>query len=384
VRITGVRTRIVSVPFRRADRWSSGTQRGVTTVLVLVDTDEGATGIGEANGDRSAAAVAAAVSAMGPLVVGHEPFDIEAITGAIFDAGKWRNVRPFANQAIAGIETALWDLVGKGCGQPVYNLMGGRVRDEVDFFYYLQHQERVLMVEEARLAVESGFSVIYLKVGVDDDADIATVAAIREAVGREVKIRVDANEAWTPGTAVSMIERLQPFELDFVEQPVASRDLDGLARVRSASRIPIAANQAAFTHFDVLEVIKRNAADVIVTGPHQAGGLLQFKKIAALVETAGLPINRHAVGELGVGAVAGLHVAVTLPNLTDGNQTHHQLLADDVLAEPLQLDQPRVTPPTRSGLGVDLDEDKVDHYEQIYLAEGQFYNVAPATSSCRL
>src|SRR5207247_556265 len=154
MKITNVRTKILSVPFRAPDRWSGGTQAGVTSVIVLVDTDEGVTGIGEANGDRSAAAVAAAVAAMEPLVVGRAPFDIEAVTSAVFGAGKWKNVRPFANQAIVGIETALWDIVGKICGQPIYNLVGGRVRDEVDFFYYLQQQDRKAMTEHARAAVD--------------------------------------------------------------------------------------------------------------------------------------------------------------------------------------------------------------------------------------
>jgi muconate cycloisomerase len=193
-------------------------------------------------------------------------------------------------------------------------------------------------------------------------------------VADRIKIRVDANEAWPVGHAVSMIERFYPFNLEFVEQPVASRDLDGLARVRAASRVPIAANQAAFTHYDVLEVIKRRAADVIVTGPHQSGGLLQFKKIAALVETAALPLNRHAVGELGVGATAGLHVMATLPNLMDGNQIHHQLLADDVLAEPLRLKGGTLAVPHGPGLGIVLDHDKVEFYARQYQEHGQYYN----------
>ena len=374
MKITRVRTRTLSVPYHRPDRWSGGENHGLTTVLVFVETDAGLTGVGEANGDRSAAAVAAAVEAMSPLVVGREPFAVEAITLAIFRRGKWHNVRPFANQAVVGIEMALWDVIGQACGQPVVNLFGGRVRDEVDFFYYLQQGDRRQMVEDALRAVAEGYRVLYLKVGVDDEADVATLSAVREAVGNRPKIRVDANEAWPAGHAVAMIERLRPFDLEFVEQPVPSRDLDGLARVRAASRVPIAANQAAFTHYDVLEVIKRQAADVIVTGPHQSGGLLQFKKIAALVETAGLPINRHAVGELGVGAAAGLHVMATLPNLMDGNQIHHQLLADDVLAEPLQLEGGMLRVPPGPGLGIVLDADKVEFYARQYEAHGQYYN----------
>jgi L-alanine-DL-glutamate epimerase-like enolase superfamily enzyme len=375
MKITSVHTRILSVPYIEPDRWSGGANAGITTVLVIVETDQGVAGIGEANGDRSAAAVAAAIDAMAPLVVGREPFAIEAIQADIFRRGKWHNVRPFANQAIVGIEIALWDIIGKVAGQPIANLMGGRIRDSVDFFWYLQRNELPRMLEEARRAVSVGYEVIYLKVGLDERDDLALAAAVRDAVGDGPRIRVDPNEAWTPGQAVRMARALEPSGIDFLEQPVASRDLDGLARVRFASPIPIAANQAAFTHFDVLEVIKRNAADVIVTGPYQAGGLLQFKKIAALAEMACLPINRHAVGELGVGAVAGLHVCSTIPNLTDGNQTHHQLLADDILVAPvLHFQRGKVDVPTGPGLGIELDWDKVERFADLYSRHGQYFN----------
>jgi L-alanine-DL-glutamate epimerase-like enolase superfamily enzyme len=375
MKITGVRTRILSVPYRRSDVWSGGTNAGLTTVLVYVDTDEDISGIGEANGDRSAEAVAAAIRAMSPLLVDQDPFSVEAIVGAIFRTGKWHNVRPFANQAVVGIETALWDIIGQTCGQPIHNLWGGRLRDSVDFFYYLQQAEPEAMVAEAKQAVGAGYSVLYLKVGVDDDEDVRTVAEIRSAVGDKPKIRVDANEAWSPGAAVAMVERLRPLGIDFLEQPVNSRDLSGLRRVRALSPIPIAANQASFTHFDVLQVIRSEAADVIVTGPHQVGGLFQLKKVAAMCETAGLPLNRHAVGELGVGAVAGLHVMATIPNLTDGNQTHHQLLVDDVLADPvLEFHRGRMTVPSGPGLGIVLDDDKVDKYAALFERDGQYFN----------
>jgi L-alanine-DL-glutamate epimerase-like enolase superfamily enzyme len=343
-------------------------------VLVFIETDDGLTGIGEANGDRSAVAVAAAIASMEPLITGRTPFEIEATVADIYQRGKWHNVRPFANQAVAGIEMALWDLAGKICGQPVVNLLGGPVRQSVDFFFYLQRTELHTMIQEAQQAAEQGYSVLYLKVGLDDEQDINSVRALREALGPTVKIRVDANEAWTPGHAVMMIQRLAPFGIDFVEQPVASRDLDGLVRVRLASPVPIAANQAAFTHFDVLEIIKRGAADIIVTGPHQAGGLLQLKKIAAMAETAGLPFNRHSVGELGVGALGGLHVIASLPNLMDGNQTHHQLLADDVLSDQLHFEKGRLAVPDSPGLGVVLDEDKVEHYARRFESGGQYLN----------
>jgi L-alanine-DL-glutamate epimerase-like enolase superfamily enzyme len=307
-------------------------------------------------------------------VIGREPFEIEATLSAIFRRGKWHNARPFANQAVAGIEIALWDLVGKICGQPIANLFGGRVRDSVDCFYYLQRREREPMLAEARKAVADGYGVLYLKCGLAERDDLDTVSSVRDAIGPEPLLRLDPNEAWTPGQAVRMSRLLEPYGIDFLEQPVASRDLDGLARVRASSAIPIAANQAAFTHFDVLEVIKRNAADVIVTGPHQAGGIMQLKKIAAMCETAGLPLNRHAVGELGVGMAAGLQVCATIPNLTTGNQTHHQLLAGDVVKTPIELVAGAMTVPTGPGLGVEIDEEQVGIYAEAYERNGQYYN----------
>jgi L-alanine-DL-glutamate epimerase-like enolase superfamily enzyme len=112
-----------------------------------------------------------------------------------------------------------------------------------------------------------------------------------------------------------------------------------------------------------------------VTGPYQPGGLLQLKKIAALAEMARLPINPHAVGELGVGAGAGLHVCSTMPNLTDANQTHHQILADDTLAGPvLHFQRGKVDVPTGAGLGIELDWEKVEHFAELYTSHGQYFN----------
>ena len=376
MKVTGISTRLLSIPFRRPDAWSAGAARGITTVLVLIDTDEGLRGIGEANGDRSARAVAEAIETMAPYVIGRAPFDLEPIVRDLMEGGKWRNVRPFANQAIAGIDIALWDIIGQAAGQPVCNLLGGRVHREIDFFWYVQRGAPDAMAAEALRAVADGYEVLYIKIGVGDAEDLAAVAAVRDAVGPGPKLRVDANEAWAPGHAVAMAHRLEPYGIDFLEQPTTARDFAGLAAVRARSPIAIAANQSAFTVQDVLEVIRHEAADLIVTGPHQAGGLLAMKKAAIIAEAAGLPINRHAVGECGVGAIAGLHVCATMPNLTDGNQTHHQLLVDDVLETPLVFRGGKLDVPTSPGLGITLDWDKVERFAEAFEDQGQITTVA--------
>lgn len=377
MKVTGIGTRLLSIPFRRPDEWSVGAARGITTVLVLIDTDEGLQGVGEANGDRSARAVAEAIETMASYVVGRDPYDIEPIVRDLMEGGKWRNVRPFANQAIAGIDMALWDIVGQAAGQPVCNLLGGRVHREIDFFWYVQRDEPARMAAEARRAVDAGYGVLYIKIGIDDFEDLEAVAAVRAEVGPRPKLRVDANEAWSTGQSVSMAHRLAPYGIDFLEQPTTARDFAGLASVRARSPISIAANQAAFTVQDVLEVIRHEAADVIVTGPHQAGGLLAMRKAGIVAEAAGLPINRHAVGECGVGAIAGLHVCAAMPNLTDGNQTHHQMLVDDVLETPLEFRNGKLEVPTTPGLGIALDWDKVERFAEAFEAEGQISTPGP-------
>ena len=123
----------------------------------------------------------------------------------------------------------------------------------------------------------AGFETIYLKSGFDRRKDVADVAAVREAIGPGPKLRIDANEAWSPAEAIAIIHQLEPYALEFVEQPVSMYDLDGLARVRRAVRTPIAANQAAWLEFDVLEIVRRRAADVVLTCPHQLHGLFAFK-----------------------------------------------------------------------------------------------------------
>jgi L-alanine-DL-glutamate epimerase-like enolase superfamily enzyme len=155
-------------------------------------------------------------------------------------------------------------------------------------------------------------------------------------------------------------------------------DLEGLARVRRAARIPVAANQAAWLEFDVLEIVRRRAADVIVTCPHQLPGLLAFKKVAGLCEVAGLPIIKHSFGDLGVTTFAAAHVLATLPNATLANQTHYNLLEDDVIAGgPPEFAAGALGLPEGAGIGVELDPEKVALYEELYQREGEFSVYGP-------
>jgi L-alanine-DL-glutamate epimerase-like enolase superfamily enzyme len=378
VRITDVRVTIVSLPFAEAETWVWGRREGITNALLEVTTDEDVTGIGECPGHPTVALVHAVLEHMRDAVVGEDPTRIEHVLGLALARRGLHHFRHAANTALGGLEIALWDIVGKLAGQPLANLLGGPVRDRIPYYRYIPMGPSEQMAELAADGVGEGFDTVYLKSGFDREKDVADVAAVRDAIGPEPELRIDANEAWSPAEAIAIMRDFEPYDLEFVEQPVSMYDVAGLARVRRAARIPVAANQAAWLEFDVLQIIRERAADVILTCPHQLHGLLAFAKVAALCEFAGLPIVKHSFGDLGVTTFAAAHVLSTLPNATLANQTHYNLLEDDVIVGgPPVFERGALRLPEGPGIGVTLDAERVALYEEVYRREGEFSVYGP-------
>jgi L-alanine-DL-glutamate epimerase-like enolase superfamily enzyme len=375
VRITELKTTIVSVPYTQAEKWSGAGRGGLTSVIVEVTTADGLTGVGEATGCSGGTVepVRAAIESARPLLLGLDAFAVEAFTQRFYGAARWHAMRPFANQALAGIEIAMWDLIGQACGQPVHRLMGGALRDEILCFGYLsQPAAPEALAQQALAYVEAGYTTVYLKVGLGAGIDVRSVQAVRQAIGDRARLRVDATEAWDAGTAIQMIRKLEQFDLEFVEQPTPRRDIAALAHVRRNVGVPIAANQTIWSEQDVIEMIRREAADVIVTGPLWAGGLTGLKKIAWLAEAAGLRFCRHCI-DLGVGTAAGAQVLATLPNLMDGNQILLERLSGDVVrAGELDYRDGKLKVPARPGIGVTLDAARLAQHHAYYQAHGEF------------
>jgi len=272
-------------------------------VLVEVTTDDGVTGYGESTGDRSAEACAALVRHITPLLLGRSPFDVEALTTGVQKRAKLDNAPRYASHALAGIELALWDIIGKAVGQPVHRLLGGAVRSEIDYYAFLRGGTTAELVADAEAAAADGFSVFYMKVGLGERADLTNVAAVRGAIG-ERKLRLDANEAWDPATAIRMIQRLARFDLEFVEQPTPARSIGALRQVKEAVDVPIAADQCAYTLAEGFEVCRLRAADVLVLGPHETGGLLGLRKAAGIAGAAGLNVCLHGQLDSGISTCA--------------------------------------------------------------------------------
>jgi muconate cycloisomerase len=360
MKITGVRTTPLQVLFKTAYHWALGVDEGADVVLVEIETDAGITGIGESMGQPSAAAVIAMLEAALPRLVGAPAADIARLTAEARLAMMGCGATPrYASQAVTGLDLALWDLAGKAAGQPAHQLLGGAVRDHVSYFAFPQGETTEALVAEAAVGAAEGYPVIYFKIGRGEDIDMANVAAVRQAIG-DRRMRVDANESWDTLTAIRMIRKLAAYDVEFVEQPTPSGSIAALAQVKAAVEVAIAADQCVYSAAEAFEVCRQRAADVIVLGLHESGGMLGFRNTAAVAGAAGINICLHGVYETGITTCAANQIAATLPNLDDGNQIMWQLLSEDIVASPdLTPQAGRLGIIAGPGLGFELDRDAV-------------------------
>ena len=369
MRITQVDALPLAIPLAQEFHWAGGAQLGANLVLFSVHTDDGVVGRGE-----TVCEAPAAVAEYGRLiarqVVGRDVGAVEAILRSIWTEGRWKTTPQFTQFVVAGIETACWDALGRTLGVPSRTFFGGAVREELDFFGFPQGDDAETLAADARRLADH--DVIYLKVGRARDDD-SIVAAVRDAIGPATRLRIDANEAWDAATAVERIRRLSVYDLDWVEQPVPHWDVAGLAHVRRKVDVKIAADQAVYTTQQLRQVLEAEAADVVVQGPHDAGGLLRFRQQAAVCAAWGVPVNLHAFMQSEISFLAQAQVASTIPNLTDGNQVMHQLLAER-LTTGVDVSTPggRFRLPDGPGHGFELDEDAVERAHERFLRDGAY------------
>lgn len=375
MKITEVRATCVALPYKQAECWTDGCRDGVNNVLVEIETDAGIIGWGEATcgSGNSADPTREVIEAFRPYLLGEDPCNINRHIDRFYNLARWRLWRVFTNTALAAIESALWDIKGQALGQPVSELLGGRLRDRIPVFGYLMHDSPEGIGEQARTMVAAGFRVLYFKVGLDAAEDERTVRAVREAAGPEARLRIDANEAWDLATAISRIERLSSYGLDFVEQPLAGHDLLGMAELRRRVRVPIAANQSCWTLDDVLNVVRHGAGDVMVAGLHWLGGIVNMVKAGAICQAAGIRFCRHSSGEMGIAAAAGFHAMATMTLIDDGSQSYFSHWRRDVLADDSMAIVDGCQPvPSGPGLGVRVDAARVAEYAELYRRQGPF------------
>jgi L-alanine-DL-glutamate epimerase-like enolase superfamily enzyme len=375
MKITNLKTTIVCVPFCKVYPWRLGEANGITAVLAEVTTDTGLVGIGESPCFfPSAEGIKAAMDSCTPFLLGEDPFDHERIYKRILAYNGLYYDRVFAGLTLSGIDLALWDLMGKAANQPLYKLLGGRVHQEARFICIVPLAEPPKMAEAAQRAVGQGCHTLYVKYDGDEQQLIDRLQAIRAAIGPKPNLRLDFNQGLTPGFAVKFIRELERFGLETVEQPCGEEDLAGLRYIKDSISTPVISDESSKTFYHAYNTIKAEAADIIQIDPFTTDGLWGVRKACGIAEAAGLPVVFHCIGELGLNQMKIVHLAVSTPNATIDHQTLYDYNSDDVIIGGLlAFDHWTMKPSSRSGLGVELDRNKVNQYAELYKSQGGRY-----------
>ncbi len=348
----------VELPYLQPFTISLGTSTKSIDVVVKIVDEEGRVGWGEASPARriigeSEETIIAAMHTLAPSIIGEDPLNIERIEEKM-DRAILGNT-----SAKLGLEMATLDLKGKILGVKVRDLLGGYSdRVETDFTIGIKSPED--MAKEAVSIVERGFRTIKLKVGVDVEEDIARVKAVRDAVGKDVRIRIDANQGWTVKQAMKALVEMDRYDLELAEQPVRWNDLDGMAVLTSMSPIPIMADETVHTPEDALRVVEMGAADYINIKLTKAGGLLKARRIAAISETAGIPNMIGCMMEGGVSITAAVHFAAATRNVVTTDLDSDLSLKEDFVDGGAGYSNGYRILPDGSGLGnLRVKEDKL-------------------------
>jgi len=368
----------VSVPYTHREVSSLVNRDGVTDIIVKATTDDGLVGWGESCSGANVTSVLGALEGMRPFVIGCSPWESERIRQELWHRGMWSWRQHTACFAYPGIDMALWDICGKASSQPLYNLFGGKVRETASYFFYCSQGSPEHVASQARDGVEKGFQVFYLKVGLNIEAELQMVRSLRETIGPAAKIRLDANGAWKVNEALRNLERLDEYKIDFIEQPVVQDPITNMLEVRNRCRIAISANEGLWTTADAHRQIAARTADVYCFSPYFTGSLAEFQKLSWLAHLEGLQICRHTHGELGITAAACHHILLTLPNVVDGNQQTAHVMTDDIVVDTIPITHgPNWGVPSGVGIGIEVDEEKLGKYHELFNRHGQFVPYDP-------
>ncbi|MGE9290392.1 MAG: enolase C-terminal domain-like protein [Puniceicoccales bacterium] len=377
MKIVDLKVRCVAIPLTCQLRHNTGVHPGyfLRTILELI-TDEGIIGLGEIGGGDQRAALTKLKS----RIVGLDPFHLETIKLKVL-----RSIYYLSNSRLyAAIEMACLDIQGKATNRSLSDLLGGSVRDRIPMIAYLfWRYDRPDGKDDARaedmadwcveLHETLGVNTMKLKAGVmDPDEEARVLELCRERLGPNFGLRIDPNGVWSVPTAVRIGRRLEPLAIEYFEDP--SWGLNGNATVRSQINIPVATNMYPAKFDDLAPAIKLGSIDIILTDIHYWEGPRGVKDLAAICRTFNLGVSMHSGAEFGIELAAMLHTASTIPEMSFAGDAHYHYLTDDIIAGGLmKYENGSIRVPTGPGLGVELDEEKMEKYEREYEKRGDYY-----------
>ena len=307
--------------------------------VVKIETDEGVTGV----------------------VVGQDPFDTERVWDDMWQP-KLVGRRGITTRIISGIDVALWDLKGKLAGRPVYKLLGG-FTDKIPVYiaggYYEEGKGLEQLAAEMETALATGAKAVKMKVGgVPINEDVERVRVVRDTIGPDVKLMVDANNAYRYYEAIEIARKIEGYDVFWFEEPVNPDDYEGHRLVSRATTIPIATGENEYTRYGFRDLIERRAAAIVQPDALIMGGVTEFMKVAALAQSHDLPIAPHGTQDVHV------HLVTAIPNglILEYYSTSTDPLQGEIFLENLEVEDGYVRPPDRPGLGIEPNEEVLSRY----------------------
>ena len=372
MKITSVATHVLEAPIVDKFYYSQGYYPSRTCVLLEVRTDDGLVGWGQASG--APAVVPAMVERQyAPLVIGRDPRDWRALWYRI------GGLRGGHYGVISGLEVALLDLAGKAAGQPVYRLLGGAVRDRVKVYatglYRLERWKSVDawregLIEEALGYRAQGFSATKMKIGFVPRTDVALVHAVREAIGPEMGLAVDANCAWDAATAIQVGKAIESADIAWYEEPLPPSNLDGYREVRRAVTIPISGGEGLGGLYAFRDLIQGRAVDIVQPDMVICGGFSTMQQVQTLADANHVRLIPHCWGSA-IGFAASLHYLATIPDgppaitpiepLLEYDRSENPL-RDELLVHNLRQEGGYLPVPQGPGLGIDINPEVLERY----------------------
>ena len=353
MKITEVKLGKISVPLRVPFKTALRSVSSVEDIVVEVHTDTGAVGYGEApptgaiTGDTTGAILGALQDHIIKTVVGRDVDDFEDLMLAL-------NKCIVGNtSARAAMDMALWDLYGQLYRIPVYKLLGGS-RKEIITDITISVNDPDEMARDAVDAVRRGYDTLKIKVGAHPELDVARLTAVRQAIGNDTRIRIDANQGWEPKQAVRLLNQMQEkgLDIEFVEQPVKAHDIDGLKYVTERSYVPVLADESVFSPEDAVRIMQTRAADLVNIKLMKCGGLYNALKIVSAAEVYGVECMIGCMLEAKISVNAAVHLACAKKIITKIDLDGPVLCSEDPILGGAVFDEQRITVSDEPGLGI--------------------------------
>jgi D-galactarolactone cycloisomerase len=384
MKIIDVKSHVLQYPLERQLGYSQMYFDRRTAHLVEVVTDEGLRGFGEAFGGGNVAFANKAIveRVIRPMILGEDPLDRERLWHKIYNLLRDHGQKGMPMQSLSGVDIALWDLAGKALNLPLWKLLGGAFRQSIPVYGYGMMLERIpglekAFAEESAEIVAAGFKATKMKIGLGPRRDLELVGAVREAIGPDILLMVDANHAYTARDAIPLGRELERLGVHWFEEPVAPEDRQGYRDVCEALDMAVAGGEAEFTRWGFRDLVEGRCVDVLQPETCGLGGVTEYLKVLALAHAHFVPVVNHVWGSA-VAVAVNLHLLASMPDLPGAADPGQPMLEydttpnrfrEELLLEPLDvMGQVKrsggwVSIPSGPGLGVEIDFEFMKHFE---------------------